>query len=217
MVNIKRRGLMFLISAPSGTGKTTLSKLILENDDHISLSISYTTREKRPNEIDKKHYYFVSREKFLEMEKNNEFLEYAEIFDNFYGTTKKQVLNKLEEGKDILFDIDWQGNRQLSAIARADVTSVFLLPPSMEELYNRLCLRNEDKKKVIEERMSRADEEISHWHEYDYVIINRDIQQSLSKLLMILKTERLRKERRIGLNGFISTLISENLMKNKIV
>ncbi len=208
---------MFLVSAPSGTGKTTLSKLILENDEHISLSISCTTRKKRSQEVDEKDYYFMNKEEFLEKEKRGGFLEYAEIFGNFYGTPKKRVLDKLSVGEDVLFDIDWQGNRQLSAIARPDVTSVFLLPPSIDELHRRLQMRNEDSKEVIEERMARAEEEISHWHEYDYVIINRDIEQSLSKLLMILKSERLRKGRRVGINNFVSTLITKDLIKNRIV
>ena len=144
---------MFILSAPSGTGKTTLANYILENDSHISLSISCTTRKKRPNEVEGVHYYFISCEEFKKQIENDEFLEYAEIFGEFYGTPKKQVLEKLDKGEDVLFDIDWQGHRQLSAIARADVTSVFLLPPSKKELLERLELRNQDKSQIIEQRM----------------------------------------------------------------
>ena len=208
---------MFILSAPSGTGKTTLANEIIKNDEHISLSTSCTTRKKRPKEIDGKHYYFKTKEEFNDQIENEELLEYAEIFGELYGTPKKEVLNKLDFGEDVLFDIDWQGHRQLSAIARADVTSVFLLPPSKKELLERLKLRNQDNGRVIEQRMSRSDEEISHWHEYDYVIINRDIEQSLEKLLSILKSERLRKERRTGLNDFVGTLIHEELVKTKVI
>ena len=217
VANIKRRGLMFILSAPSGTGKTTLANKIIERDDHISLSISYTTRKKRKEEVDGKHYHFVDRGNFEKQIHDDLFLEYAEIFGQLYGTPKQQVLDTLEQGEDILFDIDWQGHRQLSAIARSDVTSVFLLPPSKEELLRRLQLRNQDNPNVVQQRMERADEEISHWHEYDYVIINKDIEHSIEKLTSILKAERLRKERRIGLNDFVSTLIHEKFIKNKII
>ena len=208
---------MFILSAPSGTGKTTLANKVIENDKHISLSISCTTREKRKGEIDGKHYYFVNKEQFKKQVQNDSFLEYAEIFGQFYGTPKKQVLDKLEQGEDVLFDIDWQGHRQLSAIARLDVTSVFLLPPSKEELLRRLQLRNQDKPSVVQYRIERSDEEISHWHEYDYVIINKDMEHSMEKLLSILRAERLKKERRVGLNDFVSKLIHEKFIKNKIV
>ena len=217
MANIKRRGLMFILSAPSGTGKTTLANKIIENDDHISLSISYTTRQRREEEIDGKHYHFVDREQFEKQVHDNLFLEYAEIFGQLYGTPKQQVLNTLEQGEDVLFDIDWQGHRQLSAIARSDVTSIFLLPPSKKELLQRLQFRHQDKPSIVQQRMERSDEEISHWHEYDYVIINKDIEHSMEKLTSILRAERLRKERRIGLNDFVSTLIHEKFIKSKII
>ena len=208
---------MLILSAPSGTGKTTLANYVIENDSHISLSISCTTRKKRPNEVEGVHYYFISYEEFKKQIENDEFLEYAEIFGEFYGTPKKQVLKKLDKGEDVLFDIDWQGHRQLSAIARADVTSVFLLPPSKKELLERLELRNQDKPQIIEQRMLRSDEEISHWYEYDYIIINRDVDHSIEKLMSILRSERLRKERRIGLNDFIATLIHEKFVKSKVI
>ncbi|WPX96107.1 Guanylate kinase [Candidatus Bandiella woodruffii] len=208
---------MLVLSAPSGTGKTTLAKNIIEEDEHISLSISCTTRSKRPNEIDGKYYFFKTREQFQKQIDNDEFLEYAEIFGEFYGTLKKQVLDKLKKGEDVLFDIDWQGHRQLSAIARSDVASVFLLPPSKEALLQRLKARNQDNSEIIQYRMERADEEISHWHEYDYIIINRDIKQSTEKLLSVLRAERLRKERRTGLNDFVASLIHEKFVKSKVV
>jgi guanylate kinase len=208
---------MFVLSAPSGTGKTTLAKNIIELDKHIGLSISCTTRQKRASEIDGKHYHFKTREEFQKLIDDDEFLEYAEIFGEFYGTPKKQVLDRLEKGEDVLFDIDWQGHRQLSAIARADVASVFLLPPSKAELLERLTLRNQDKPHVIQQRMERSDEEISHWYEYDYIVINKDIQHSVDKLIAILKAERLKKERRIGLNEFVGTLIHEKFIKSKVV
>ena len=202
---------MLVLSAPSGTGKTTLARKILEEDEHIHLSISATTRTQRSGEIDKKHYFFASKKQFKQDIEDDKFLEYAEIYDEFYGTPKEDVLQKLERGTDVLFDIDWQGHRQLCATARNDVTSVFILPPSKGELYSRLCSRNQDEMKIINHRMSRADEEISYWHHYDYIIINRDIEQSASKLLAILKAERLKKERRTGLNNFIKHLIIEKI------
>lgn len=208
---------MLILSAPSGTGKTTLANKLISRDHHISLSISYTTRKRREKEIDGKHYYFIDSKQFQKKIDNDEFMEYAEIFGQFYGTPKIEVLNKLEEGMDLLFDIDWQGHRQLSAIARRDVSSVFLLPPSKKELVQRLQLRNQDKSDIVQQRMERSDEEISHWHEYDYVIINKDVEHSIEKLLSILKAERLKKERRTGLNDFVSTLIHENFIKSKIV
>lgn len=209
IINIKRRGLMFIISAPSGTGKTTLAKMLLEEDQHITPSISCTTRSKRDKEKEGIDYYFLSKKNFKQMSKNGDFLEYAQIFDNFYGTPKAAVEERLNNGEDVLFDIDWQGHRQLISTARTDVTSIFLLPPSKQELLKRLEKRNQDNKGIIKYRMERANEEIMHWHEYDYVIINRDLEQSLHKLLAILRAERLRKERRLGLPEFVGNLIKE--------
>ena len=204
---------MLILSAPSGTGKTTLANKILQKDKHITLSTSYTTRVKRPGEVDGVHYYFKTKELFKKQIKNKEFLEYAKIFGEFYGTPKKEVLHKLDNGKDVLFDINWQGHRQLVSIARPDVTSVFLLPPSKEELLKRLEHRNQDKLDVIKQRMYRLDEEISHWDEYDYIIINKDINQSMNKLMSILKSERLKKERRIGLSDFTRTLMNHRFIR----
>lgn len=207
----KRRGLMVIISAPSGTGKTTLSKLIMKHDKHIHMSISVTTREKRPNEVENVDYIFVTREKFKKMLDNNEFLEYAEVFGNFYGTLRSQVESFIENGEDVLFDIDWQGHRQLTAKARDDVASVFILPPSKDELLKRLMMRGQDSPDVMKTRMEELNLELNHWHEYDYVIINRDVNETLEKLLAILHSERLKKSRRLGLPQFVMQLMQETL------
>ncbi|MDJ1305598.1 MAG: guanylate kinase [Candidatus Midichloria sp.] len=209
--NIKRRGLMLVISAPSGAGKTTLSKLLIENDQHLRASISVTTRKKRPGEVDGKDYHFVDTAKFKQMVKDNAFMEYAEIFGNFYGTLKDAVEKFLEVGEDVVFDIDWQGHRRLVATAREDVTSVFILPPSKQELYKRLKLRHHDEEGVAAFRQERANDEISHWHEYDYVIINKDLNESFNKLLSILRAERLKKNRRTGLPAFIRDLLKQEV------
>ena len=212
MVNIKRRGLILILSAPSGTGKTTIANKIIKNDNHIDLSVSCTTRSKREGEINGTNYYFYSKEKFISQINNNKFLEYATIFNDFYGTPKQKVLEKLENGIDVLFDIDWQGHRQLLSTSRADVTSIFLLPPSKKELLRRLNFRNLDNQEEIKKRIGVVDEEISHWYEYDYVIINKDIYQSIEKIMSILRSERLKKERRIGINNFVSKLIHESFI-----
>jgi len=209
--NIKRRGLMLVLSAPSGAGKTTLSKLLLQNDYHLRSSISVTTRSKRPEEIDGKDYCFISIEEFKEMIANKEFMEYAEIFGNFYGTPKVTVEKVLEAGEDVVFDIDWQGHKKLVGTAREDVTSVFILPPSKYELYERLKSRHLNEEDMAKFRQERANDEISHWHEYDYVIINKDLDESLSKLLAILRAERLRKNRRIGLSSFVGGLLNQDV------
>ena len=208
---------MLILSAPSGTGKTTLANKILERDRHITLSTSYTTRSKRPGEINGVDYHFQSRQSFEKQIKNKGFLEYAKIFGEFYGTPKHKVLHKLDNGEDVLFDINWQGHKQLVSIARFDVASIFLLPPSKQELLKRLQLRQQDNPNVIEQRMCRLDEEINHWHEYDYIIINKDINQSVNKLISILKSERLKKERRIGLNNFVQTLMTHKFINNKLI
>jgi guanylate kinase len=210
---IKRRGLMLILSSPSGTGKTTLARMLLEDDEHVHTSISATTRKQRPGEVDGKHYYFIDEDKFKDMIAKNEFLEYAIVFGKMYGTPREYVENMLDKGEDVLFDIDWQGNRQLTAMARDDVVSVFILPPSMEELYGRLVKRNQDTPDVIDYRMERAGDEISHWHEYDYIIINKDLEESLDKLGSILRAERLKKARRTGLPGFVEELQAEKFDK----
>lgn len=201
---------MYVISAPSGTGKTTLANLLLEADKHIHISISVTTREKRPNEVDGRDYYFVDEETFRKMIEAGQMLEYAEIFGHLYGIPRLEVEKYLKNGEDLLFAIDWQGHRKLIATARDDVTSVFILPPSKQELLERLKSRNQDDQVNIINRMENSNLEISHWHEYDYVIINRTKRSTLKKLLSILRAERLKKTRRIGLPNFIGNLITQD-------
>jgi len=209
--NIKRRGLIFVISAPSGTGKTTIARSLMSLDDHISFSISVTTRQPRPGEVDGLDYYFVSREEFKSMVESDQLLEYAEVFGNFYGTPKAQVENALSQGEDLLFDIEWQGHNQLASSARDDLASVFILPPSKKELFNRLQLRNSDSATTIQTRMNHVNFELSHWHKYDYHIINRHLDESVDKLYSILKAERLKKARRIGLANFVGELVREEV------
>ncbi|MBA8666540.1 guanylate kinase [Holosporaceae bacterium 'Namur'] len=211
MIQIKRRGLMLILSSPSGAGKTTLAQLLLKSDQHIRPSVSFTTRKKRTNEIEGIHYYFTDHATFKKMIEQNAFLEYAEVFGEMYGTPKKFVDQHLQNGEDVLFDIDWQGNRSLTQIAREDTVSVFIFPPSKKELLDRLKSRDQDSADVVKARMDKANEELSHWHEYDYSIINRDIDESLKKLLAILRAERLKKARRLGVTDFVNNLINEEL------
>jgi guanylate kinase len=204
--HIQRRGLMLVLSSPSGAGKTTLCGRLLELEANLTLSVSVTTRQRRPGEEEGKDYHFVSEKKFLEMIAENMFLEYAEVFGNFYGTPKKQVLDALSDGKDIIFDIDWQGTQQLAQLARTDLVSVFILPPSIHELETRLKLRGQDAPEIIAYRMSEASHELSHWPEYDYVIINKDLDKSLTMARSILQAERLKRNRLLGLADFINQL-----------
>lgn len=200
---------MLILSSPSGGGKSTLARLLMKSDSHVHPSISVTTRPKRSGEVEGKDYYFVSNEQFHKMIENNELLEYARVFDYMYGTPRKTVDEFLSKGEDVIFDIDWQGNRQLTAMVRDDVASVFILPPSKAELLRRLQARAQDSNENIEYRMSQADEEIKHWNEYDYTIINRDIDVSLSKIRSILRAERLKKARRLGVANFVGKLLGE--------
>lgn len=209
--NIKRRGLMFVLSAPSGTGKTTMAKRLMELDKHIHWSISVTTRSPRPGEVNGVDYHFVSHDVFKKMVSQGELLEYAEVFGNFYGTPRAQVEEYLNTGEDVIFDIEWQGHRQLVSSAREDVASVFILPPTKYELLNRLQIRNTDCSKIIEKRMEHVNAELSHWHEYDYHILNRDLNESVEKLYAVLRAERLKKKRRIGLAAFVSDLLREEI------
>lgn len=211
MSEIKRRGLMLILSAPSGAGKTTLAKMLLKKDKHLHSSISVTTRTKRPGEKDGIDYYYTDVVTFKRMVDSGDFLEYAEVFNNFYGTPKFAVEKHLQEGEDVVFDIEWQGHRQLTSVARQDVASVFILPPSKDELIRRLKNRNQDSPEVLIRRIEQIDTEISHWHEYDYTIINRDLEDSFEKVLAILKAERLKKTRRLGLNKFIADIIQEDI------
>ncbi len=217
--NIKRHGLIMVISAPSGVGKTTLARMLLESDEHIHHSVSYTTRPKRSNEVEGIHYHFVGVDRFKEMIENNDFLEYVELFGHLYGTPKQSVSTLLAAGEDVLFEIDWQGHRQILSRARQDMVSVFILPPCKEELFKRLSGRNQDSKEVMHRRLEEANWELCHWHEYDYVIINRCLEDSLDKLHSILRAERLKKERRTGLPEFVESLIQQDinfLLKNLI-
>jgi guanylate kinase len=202
----KRRGLMFVLSSPSGAGKTTISRRILEIDKEITLSISVTTRTKRSNEIDGRDYHFITPPQYADMIIKDELLEHANVFDYQYGTPAKQVFNALDSGLDVLFDIDWQGTRQLAQKSRTDLVSIFILPPSMPELERRLRTRAQDTDEVVAKRMAKATSEISHWQEYDYVIVNDDLEQTTNKVIAILKSERLRRIRQIGLNEFITGL-----------
>jgi len=206
---IKHRGLMLVLSSPSGAGKTTMTRRLLNADSNVVMSISATTRQKRPNEVDGKDYIFVTPEKFKEMRDAGDFLEHATVFGNQYGTPKAAVEEALDSGRDVLFDIDWQGANQLRQHADGDLVSVFILPPSKKDLASRLTTRAEDTAEVVAQRMAKANDEISHWHEYDYVIINDDIQHAMGELGEILRVERRRRSRQPGLADFVSKLTGE--------
>ena len=203
---VARRGMMLVLSSPSGAGKTTLSRMLLTEEHNIALSISVTTRARRPGEVHGRHYHFVDRKKFDQMVKAGELLEYAEVFGNFYGTPKQPVEKALKHGRDVLFDVDWQGTKQLRKHARADLVSVFILPPSSGELARRLHTRAQDDKKVIRARMAKAGDEMSHWAEYDYVVVNRDLDRAFNDVRAILHAERLKRERQPGVDTFVRGL-----------
>ena len=204
--HIKRRGFMLVLSSPSGAGKTTISRRLLDSDDNLSLSISATTRPPRPSEAEGKDYFFVSQERFATMVAGSELLEHAVVFGNNYGTPRAPVEQALERGRDVLFDIDWQGTQQLRETAREDLVSVFILPPSTVELERRLHARAQDSDEVVRGRMAKAADEMSHWAEYDYIIINDNLESSVTQVEAIITAERLRRERRIGLRAFVETL-----------
>lgn len=203
VVEISRRGMMLVLSSPSGAGKTSISRRLLAEETGIVMSVSATTRPPRPGEADGKDYYFYDQETFARMVANNEFLEHATVFDNSYGTPKKPVWDALDRGQDVLFDVDWQGTRKLRESAREHLVSVFILPPSIEELENRLKGRGQDSDEVVAGRMARAKSEMSHYEEYDYIVINDDLDTSVENVKAILKAERLRKDRRTGLLDFV--------------
>ncbi|MCA0301840.1 MAG: guanylate kinase [Proteobacteria bacterium] len=205
---ILRRGLMLVLSSPSGAGKTTLSRQLLDNDKQIQLSVSCTTRHKRPGERDGVDYHFIDTATFRGMIERQEFLEYAEVFGNYYGTPRAPVEQLLGSGRDVLFDIDWQGTQQLRDMdtSRADLVTVFILPPSTRDLEKRLLTRAQDPKEVVAQRMAKAADEMSHWAEYDYVLVNRDIATSLNNLKSILTAERLKRERQVGMSTFVKGL-----------
>jgi len=203
---LQRRGLMFILSSPSGAGKTTISRKLLAADDNLHMSVSATTRPIRPGEIDGKDYHFVDRPSFDRMVEEDAFLEWAEVFGNCYGTPRAQINAGLEQGRDYLFDIDWQGTQQLYQRAGEDVVRVFLLPPSIAELEHRLTSRGTDSTEVVAARMARARSEISHWDGYDYVVVNDDIEACFAKVRTILAAERLRRARQTGLLDFVRGL-----------
>jgi guanylate kinase len=203
---LQRRGLMFVLSSPSGAGKTTIAHRLLEKVPGIGMSVSVTTRPIRPGEIDGQDYHFVDQPSFDRMVTDEHFLEWAEVFGNCYGTPKAEIKAGLREGRDFLFDIDWQGTQQLYQRMEVDVVRVFLLPPSIEELEQRLRSRRTDSEAVIAERMARARSEISHWDGYDYVVVNDDIDACFEKVRGILESERLRRARQTGLVDFVRQL-----------
>jgi guanylate kinase len=203
---VARRGLMLVLSSPSGAGKTTLSRKLLDADKNVMLSVSVTTRRMRPGEKDGRDYHFIDRHKFDALVEKNELLEWAEVFDNYYGTPKKPVMDALAAGSDVLFDIDWQGTQQLGDKAPGDLVTVFVLPPSVPELKRRLDARAQDDYETIHRRMAKAADEMSHWFEYDYVVINRDIDQAFADVSAILAAERLKRERQPGLSDFVRGL-----------
>jgi guanylate kinase len=203
---IARRGLMLVLSSPSGAGKTTLSRLLLRSDRNVELSISVTTRPKRGGEVDGRDYHFIHRGRFDDLVAQGELLEWAEVFGHRYGTPRRPVTKALLAGRDVLFDIDWQGTQQLREKARTDLVSVFILPPTTSELERRLKRRAQDSKSVIGSRMAKAAGEMSHWPEYDYVVVNRDKRAAFAELRAILAAERLKRERQVGLSDFVRRL-----------
>jgi guanylate kinase len=204
--NIARRGLMLVLSSPSGAGKTTLSRMLLKADRGVELSVSVTTRLKRKGEINGRDYHFIDRARFDAMVKARGLLEWAEVFNHYYGTPRQPVEKALRAGRDVLFDIDWQGTQQLREKARDDLVSVFILPPSAGELERRLKRRAQDTKDVIKSRMAKAAGEMSHWPEYDYVVVNRDIDEAFNEVRAILGAERRKRERQVGLTEFVRGL-----------
>ena len=203
---ITKRGLMLVLSSPSGAGKTSICKKLLQQDTGLVLSVSATTRKRRPGEVEGKDYQFLSIQEFESRIKKSEFLEYAKVFGNYYGTPAQLVERSLKSGVDVLFDIDWQGTQQLKARARQDLVSVFILPPSIKELEKRLFKRAQDTSEVVASRMSKSASEMSHYPEYDYVIINHDLDKSVQQVQSILCAERSRRERQIGLVEFVKYL-----------
>ena len=205
-LNTDRRGMMIVLSSPSGAGKTSLSRKLLEKNKNLFLSISFTTRPPRPLEVNESDYFFVNDEKFIDMLNKDEFLEHAKVFDFYYGTPKKPVMNALKSGKDILFDIDWQGTQQLMNSVQDDLVKIFVLPPSAKELEKRLLKRNQDTDETVKNRMSKASDEISHYAEYDYIIINEDFDESLEKINSILIAEGLKRTRQNKIQDVIKSL-----------
>ena len=208
-IEIARRGIMLIVSSPSGAGKTTLTRNLLDKEENVSLSISVTTRARRTSEVDNVHYKFLTRRQFELMRDGGELLEWAEVHGNFYGTPRDPVETALADGRDVLFDIDWQGTQQLYQTMRDDVVSVFVLPPTANELKLRLERRAEDTADIIARRLKNAAEEIPHWEEYDYVLVNRDLDKSFARLRGILTAERLKRVRKDDIQGFVNDLLSD--------
>jgi guanylate kinase len=208
-IDIARRGIMLIVSSPSGAGKTTLTRNLLDTEENVSLSISVTTRARRSSEIDGIHYKFITRRQFELMRDGGELLEWAEVHGNFYGTPREPVETALAEGRDVLFDIDWQGTLQLYESMREDVVSVFVLPPTADELKARLERRAEDTPEIIARRLKNAAEEIPHWQEYDYVLVNRDLEKSFIRLRGILTAERLKRVHKDDIQSFVDTLLAD--------
>lgn len=203
----QRRGLMIVLSSPSGAGKTTMTRRLLAQDPQIAMSVSVTTRPPRPGERDGEDYYFITKDTFAELEAGDQLLEHARVFDNYYGTPRGPVEEALADGKDIVFDIDWQGAQQLTEAAADDLVKIFILPPGMRELEQRLRTRAQDSDDVIAKRMSKSENEISHWAEYDYVLVNENIDRAMGELLSIVTAERMRRKRQPWLSGFVKSLI----------
>ena len=201
-----RRGLMFVLSSPSGAGKTTIARRLLAEDAGLELSVSATTRQRRPGEVEGKDYHFVTTSDFQTLINDRALMEYAKVFGSYYGTPSGPVLNALAEGRDMLFDIDWQGTQQLADTSQEDLVSVFILPPSTRDLEKRLLSRAQDSADVVAARMSKAADEISHYREYDYILVNRDIDVAVAQVKAILQAERLRRDRQVGLTSFVKKL-----------
>ncbi|MQW90673.1 guanylate kinase [Sinorhizobium saheli] len=209
-IKIARRGLMLVISSPSGAGKSTIARNLLEADPELSISVSVTTRARRPSEIEGRHYYFKSIREFEALRATDSLLEWAEVHGNFYGTPRDAVEKAMAEGRDMLFDIDWQGAQQLQEKMAGDVVSIFILPPTMAELQSRLHRRAEDSEEVIATRLTNSRAEIEHWREYDYIVVNDDLDRAFSAVRAIVEAERLRRDRRPGLFEFVNGLLTEN-------
>jgi guanylate kinase len=208
---IRRRGLMLVLSSPSGAGKSTIARNLLENDKGFELSVSVTTRTRRSSEIDGVHYHFRSRRDFEYLRDNDELLEWAEVHGNYYATPREPAERAMNEGRDMLFDIDWQGAEQLREKMQGDIVSIFILPPSMAELKSRLQRRAEDSPETIQKRLANARNEIEHWRDYDYVVINRDLDQAYQQVLSIVAAERLRRDRNPGLFDYVTRLLDEKV------
>ncbi|HXV32290.1 MAG TPA: guanylate kinase [Sinorhizobium sp.] len=209
-IKIARRGLMLVISSPSGAGKSTIARNLLEADPELSISVSVTTRARRPSEIEGRHYYFKTVREFEALRATDSLLEWAEVHGNYYGTPRDAVETAMAEGRDMLFDIDWQGAQQLQEKMAGDVVSIFILPPTMAELQSRLHRRAEDTEEVIATRLANSRAEIEHWREYDYIVVNDDLNRAFASVRSIIEAERLRRDRRPGLFEFVNGLLTEN-------